>query len=246
MKTLFSIGLTLGPKGPDVKREYRELIESQFASVPQFKEQRFDRLQAVLVHAYQNCPFYQDRFDKAGFQPLQMTDLQELHKLPQLTKDDLVGHADELLAINFTENELHRSATGGSTGRHTPFFRDNACRSRKLANQYRHMCWAGWRPGQRVSLYWPALQDVGHSQTLKQWIKETWITRQQMLYAGRLDEEILAKHAASMSRFRPALIRFSQPVISPGQVFTRQRHPRTPARDHHGGRTFACQSKDPV
>ncbi len=142
-----------------------------------------------------------------------MTDLQELHKLPQLTKDDLVGHADELLAINFTENELHRSATGGSTGRHTPFFRDNACRSRKLANQYRHMCWAGWRPGQRVSLYWPALQDVGHSQTLKQWIKETWITRQQMLYAGQLDEEILAKHAASMSRFRPALIRaFPNPL----------------------------------
>ena len=122
MKTLFSIGLTLGPKGPDVKREYRELIESQFASVQQFKEQRFTRLQALLVHAQHNCPFYANRFEVAGFQPQRMTHLEEFQQLPRLTKDDLVKYSSELIAKNLSDRQIHRSATGGSTGGTHRFF----------------------------------------------------------------------------------------------------------------------------
>jgi phenylacetate-CoA ligase len=200
-------------KGSRVLPHLRELMKTQFLPPEELRELRLRKLRRILEHANQNTAYYRRVFDEAGFNPANVRDFADLEKLPILTKSDIIRNLDGMRATNLSPDEMHRSATGGSTGERTPFFRDNRCLSFKKAVEFRFNRWAGWDVGQRIAYVWPAIQDLAGGSTLRGRMRNALVDRSLMLYSGKLDDEILTSHTQALNAFSPTLIRaFTNPL----------------------------------
>jgi len=200
-------------EGTGVLRQLRSLEATQFADPDELEALRLRKLRALLEHAFHNTVFYRKRFEEAGIAPQDIRDFDDLKRLPPLTKDDVVGHQEELVAGNMRPGDLHRSTTGGSTGMHAPFYRDNKCRDIKLAAQFRFNRWCGWDVGRNVALVWPAYQDLYGGESWRHKLRHAIIDRHLMLDASRLNEAVMEQHARRLHRFAPELIRaFPSPL----------------------------------
>lgn len=192
---------------PNLINYVKDLEECQFWTSDRIFEYQLEKIKALIIHAYETTPFYKKRFDEAGFNPYHFKDFTEIKNIPPLTKKNLQGKIDQLISNKYSKNEIHRDATGGSTGSHTPFYRDNACVGYKKAIEYRCNHWAGWDIGDRIAYYWPAIQDFAKEKTLRGRLKNIVSYRALTLYSGKLDEKTLEQHYAQLAQFRPQLMR---------------------------------------
>jgi len=80
------------------------------------EELQLKRLKKIIRYAYDNVPFYREKFDSAGVKPEDIKKLEDIEKIPFTTKDDLRKNAPfGLLALPMEEYvELH--ASSGTTG----------------------------------------------------------------------------------------------------------------------------------
>jgi len=209
-------------EGTQILPGLRALQTSQYAPAEDMADMRWRKLQRLLCHAFHNVPFYRQHFRDSGITPDDIRGFDDLRRLPPLTKDDIVGNLDNLTATNVPPSAMHRAASGGSTGRHTPFWRDNHCLNIKNAAQFRFDSWAGWQIGDKVAYVWPAIQDFADGATLKQRLRAALVDRILMLYAGSIEEATLAEHADALNRYRPKLIRAFPNPLSVLARFLRQ------------------------
>ncbi len=75
---------------------------------------RFQLLRKQLLHAYQNIPFYNTAFDKAGLNPANFKSIEELSLFPVINKD--IIRSNNLLYKNAFIKYKFKSHTSGSTG----------------------------------------------------------------------------------------------------------------------------------
>jgi phenylacetate-CoA ligase len=189
-----------------VSRFLGRLETSQYAPPAALEALRMAKLRGILAQAYDHTPFYRRRFDAAGVAPADIRTFADLAAIPPLTKTDILRHLDDLLARNVPPDERHRSATGGSTGEHTPFYRDNASVEMKEAAQYRFYRWTGWDRGEKTAVVWPALQDLG-ARGVRGRLRDLMLDRTLLLPSGRLNDETLDAHARALAAYRPRLLR---------------------------------------
>jgi phenylacetate-CoA ligase len=199
--------------GIPIVKYLNALLKNERLTREHLKDLQFRRLRRLLIHAYETTGFYRERFDVVRFNPYNIRSTSDLEVLPPLTKDDLIGHARDLTSNVFKKEELRAFATGGSTGRHTPFLRDNACLPFKKAVEYRFMKWAGWELGDKVAYYWPALQDVSTRSDWRDRLHNRLIRRELVLPAGKLSPKLLFEHISALKRFRPSFVKaFPNPL----------------------------------
>lgn len=159
---------------PGLKGHLRELQSNEYLEPEALARLQLARLRSLLVHARDNCPFYTERFAACGFVPEAMTAVADLAVIPPLTKHDIRGDLDRLVARNIAPADLHESVSGGTTGHVLNFKRDNACLARKEAAVFRYEQWTGWDFGQWIGYVWPAIMDhpaaTGPKATLRNWL----------------------------------------------------------------------------
>jgi phenylacetate-CoA ligase len=137
----------------------REFARTQYLSHDELRHLQWTRLQALLRHAHERCPFYRHRFEQAGLQPADVRCLDDLRRLPVLEKRDIQVHGADMIASGWPEGDLIRNQTGGSTGTPITFYlsRDRKCS--RAAATLRHNRWAGWQVGDRAAVIWGAPRD---------------------------------------------------------------------------------------
>ena len=189
------------------KRDLLFLSTSENWSQDEILHFQLKRLKNILHHAYDNTSFYKERFDKFGLKPNDIKLLEDFKQIPPVTRDDLNNHLDKMIAKNISEENRFFSTTGGSTGIATRFAIDNKCLGIKKASEYRFNTWAGWKPGEKILAYWPALADFDANVTQQVTLKNLLYSRHLKLFSGRLNEKILSEHLKAYIKFRPSLIR---------------------------------------
>ena len=81
-----------------------------------------ERLSAQVRHVYDNVAYYKDKMDKKGVKPDDINTIDDLHKLPFITKDDLrEAYPFGLLAIP-VEDAVRIQSTSGTTGKRVVAF----------------------------------------------------------------------------------------------------------------------------
>ena len=63
--------------------------EIECASQEQIRAWQDERLVKTVHHVYKNVPYYKNLMDQKGVTPDDIKSVEDLHKLPFLTKDDL-------------------------------------------------------------------------------------------------------------------------------------------------------------
>ncbi|WP_171212330.1 phenylacetate--CoA ligase PaaK [Ruegeria sp. HKCCA5426] len=91
----------------------------EIASTDEIRDLQLQRLQWSLKHAYENVPFYRQRFDAAGVHPDDLKSLADLSKFPFTYKDDLRANYPFGLFAVPREQIVRVHASSGTTGKPT-------------------------------------------------------------------------------------------------------------------------------
>ena len=186
-------------------RYLKEYERSQYFSPERLHELQFGRLRALLAHAQKNCPFYGERFRRAGMAIGDIKSLEDLRELPVLEKSDIQNHRDEMVATNCPKKDLIHNITGGSTGSPLSLYLSRDRKMSRVAATWRHNQWAGCHLGDKVAWIWGASQDRRHD-SWKSRLRNLLVDRQLYLDTGHLTEEAMIGFHKALQRFRPKVI----------------------------------------
>ena len=73
-------------------------------------------LKAVITHAYENSPFYHEKYRKAGLHPEHINSLKDMMKVPFTTKEELRESGNNVLAGDISPRDHCYMTTSGSSG----------------------------------------------------------------------------------------------------------------------------------
>ncbi len=136
-------------------RTYRHMLRSQYEPPESIAEKQLAKLVESAGHAYATTPFWKERFDGAGIRPADLRSLDDLRRLPILSKTDIREQGPRMRSSAYPdESALHRFKTSGSTGVPLETCCDEACAQFKRAAVLRSDEWSGWRLGERIASIW--------------------------------------------------------------------------------------------
>jgi phenylacetate-CoA ligase len=230
VRSLF-LPLSLWRNGELAQRRYlREFERTQYLSTEAIRELQWQRLRALLHHAYAQCPFYRTRFDHAGMTPDDLRGLEDLRALPILEKRDLQEQCEEMVARNWPRNDLIANQTGGSTGAPVPFYLSKDRKCSRAAATLRHNRWAGWRIGDRAAVIWGAPRDRP-ADSWRARLRGVLLREPLWLDTANITEASLAKFHTDLLRYQPRII---QAYARSAVLFARylQAHGLTPHRPY--------------
>ena len=96
--------------------------EIETASREQINEWQNERLVKQVKHVYDNIKMYRDRMDEIGIKPEDIKGVEDLHKLPFTTKDDLRDQYPYGLLATPLSDCVRIQSTSGTTGRRVVAF----------------------------------------------------------------------------------------------------------------------------
>jgi phenylacetate-CoA ligase len=107
-----------GPTAARLMAMLFQLEQTQWWSPAELLTQQLRQLQSLVLHAYYSVPFYRQRLEQIGFEPLQPLTLERWRTLPLLTRTDIQSAGDALRSqlLPGSHGQLFTKETSGSTG----------------------------------------------------------------------------------------------------------------------------------
>ncbi|MFA5285023.1 MAG: hypothetical protein WC347_05420 [Smithellaceae bacterium] len=110
------------------------------------------RLIRSIRNAYENVPFYRQKYDDAGVDINSIRTDDDIKRLPFVTKDEIRENFPErIVARGINREDCHYSATTGSTGRSLPFIFTKKTFAFYIATGVRMYTMIGYRPWHRMA-----------------------------------------------------------------------------------------------
>ena len=188
------------------RRKYRKLLEkSQWLTKKEIEDTQLKNLKAVLRHAYDTVPFYHQAFKERGLHPGDIKKVEDMIKLPVLTKQDIQNDKEKLTSTKISQDQLIPYHTGG-TGNFIRFYITREQRSWELAAEYRAYGWADYELGDRCTVLWGSLFDTPLDKELLKRATNR-IERIELYSTYVLKDEILSTQINKMRRFKPEVVR---------------------------------------
>lgn len=107
------------------------------------------KLRRLIEHAYRHVPYYRELFRRKGLEPEDIRSVEDLSKVPVLTKSMVREHHDDLTADNSRKFSPYVNTTSGSTGTPLRFIQDRNVSIARFAFFLRVWRIAGYRPWMR-------------------------------------------------------------------------------------------------
>ena len=122
-----------------VAEHLARLRKLKYADPELIHSYQLNALQKLLKHAYQNVPFYKERFTDQGVQPEDVKSFEDFAKIHPLTREDVKNNSDALKSRIVDEKALKVGETSGSSGTPMLFYYD-----RETYSAGRAAVLAGW------------------------------------------------------------------------------------------------------
>ena len=155
-----------------VLRHYHELRKSEHFPQEQLQAIQLKKFRELVSYADKKCPFYTARFKEIGLRPEDVKTLEDIKKIPPLTRKDVMDHCRELLDTRywpsipvadqstrgpgqpasfarFRKHRLVKNTSSGSTGAPVTFYEDGTVTGRNWSLELRLKDWFGHKPGVR-------------------------------------------------------------------------------------------------
>ena len=188
-------------------RNLREFEKSQFFSPDEIRDLNWQRLKAILQHAYEKIPYYRQSFDAVGMTPNDVRSESDLLRLPVLEKRQVQDHLAELVVPDWPKDNLMVDQTGGSTGTPVRYYCSLDRRISREAATYRHNRWAGWDICDKSAAVWGASRDaVPVPKKLFGKMRSFFLDRQIMLNTAVFNESDALAFNEQLKKYRPKCI----------------------------------------
>ena len=114
------------------------LNESQWWPLERLTEYQNEQVQIIIRTAYENVPFYRDRFDKVRLHPDDIRSIEDLDKLPILTKEEVIEAGSYIHNQKIPRWKLVHGHTSGTTGSALQLVYTRECVQFQWAVWWRH------------------------------------------------------------------------------------------------------------
>jgi phenylacetate-CoA ligase len=146
-------------------------------------------------------------FDEHRLKPEDIASLDDLQKIPILTKDDVRKNPEDFIARNVEPDRLRFWTTGGSTGKPLPVYHDKYTGwPYECAYRFRQWSWAGYRFWDRKA--WLYREEI--KRTLRTGEKACWdynaYENELVLGARDMSEENMHVFVEKLREFKPKFL----------------------------------------
>lgn len=206
-------------RGRPTKARLAYLERSQFRPPEELEALQIGKLRRLLVYAATRSPFYRRRFDAAGFDPARLRSLDDLERLPLLSREEAQRSQAEMVVPGI---RLLEKSTSGTTGQPFRFRYSPDSEVWRQATKLRAYGWAGAVPGARTVHFWgPAAVPPDRKKALKIALDRA-LRRELYLDCARQGEADLRAAVDALRRLRPAcLVGFTQATVQLGRFILR-------------------------
>ena len=172
-----------------------------------FTANQNEQLRCLIDHAYRHVPYYRILFDRQGIDPAAIRNVEDLQRIPPLTKDDLRNHFSDLIAANIKKKDRILLSTSGTSGRPLRFYSERRHEAYLDGDAYRwrHFRWGGCTPYDRratLSAYRiPAQRNGERRLTAYDPVKRLLI-----LSAYDLSRTAIPLYARALQKHRPSFL----------------------------------------
>jgi phenylacetate-CoA ligase len=136
-------------------RYFYQLRRTQWLSTEQIRALQDARLRSLINHAYRHVPYYREMLDRLGIDPEQIRRIEDLQRLPVLSKDTVrrTLHFD-LMSATHDKRQMLPVTTSGATGEPLTLYADRMHLEMRWATALRNREWTGYRFGDRQVRLW--------------------------------------------------------------------------------------------
>jgi len=155
---------------------------------------------AILEYAYNNVPFYRNKFDRAGIKPSDIQTPEDMKKIPITTKAELIEAGDDVFAEGYSAENCFSSISSGTTAEpFTSYFDRQAWHILKFAAKMRARQICGMKFGRgMINIDHPLGQEKRKKQG-KRWDLKSLIVRKGFLSVN----DPFKDHIEFYNRFKP-------------------------------------------
>lgn len=133
--------------GTSIQQYLKWLEKTQWWSREELEALQNKKLRSLIRHCWENVPYYRHLFHDLKITPDNIRSVEDLEKLPVLTKRDVREHIVDLRARNIPVSNQIRSQSSGSTGEPIQYYYDKGSYSAGWAQTFRCWGWSGFRLG---------------------------------------------------------------------------------------------------
>jgi len=181
------------------QREWEALFRAAATwDEPRVRSFQDAKLRAIVRHAAERVPYYRKRFAELGVQAEDFRGVEDITRLPVLTREDLRTHWRDLIADGWPASHLWAHASGGSTG--MPI---TIVTSREAMEVEYGFYWARRRPGvARTDPFatFTANPIVPANQKRPPFWRDNWAARQRLYSVFHLSGETIPAYVEDLDR----------------------------------------------
>lgn len=183
-------------------RVHRDMEDTQWWSPEQLRALQLRKLQSLLTEVGEQVPYYRDLFKRLSFNPRAVASLNDLRKLPFLTKTEIRAHTESLK--HEQARSLARFNTGGSSGEPLIFFIGKERVSHDVAAKWRATRWWNVDIGDPEIVVWGSPIELG-AQDRVRWLRDQLI-RTELLPAFEMSDAKLDGFLDAIRSKKPKML----------------------------------------
>ncbi len=187
-------------------RYYYQLRQTEWLRPEEIRELQGLRLRALIKYAHRHVPYYREALDRLGIRPDEIQHVEDLRRLPVLTKDDIRSNLYfDLMSDAHDKGQMLPITTSGSTGEPLTLYADKTQLEMRWATTLRNIDWTGYRFGDRQVRLWHSTLGMSRLHVIKERL-DAWLTRRKFFSVFELNEETISRYIEFLRRRRPTLI----------------------------------------
>lgn len=184
---------------------FQELNNTQWYKPERLRRFQESKLRALIKHAYHNVPYYHKIFKERNVRPENFKTIDDLKKLPILTKKDVRNHYNHLIAVNAKDYKYGIGKTSGTTEKPLPFLLDQQNREIEYASQWRQRGWANIDFDSKIVIFRAGLAWRKFEQDKACW-KLNALSKELEFSILGMNKNILKMYVEKLKKFQPDLI----------------------------------------
>lgn len=206
MKDIFSIFTEPIPRsmmfGSTFNDYYKMLDKTQWYKPDELIKMQEKKLRALIKHAYFNVPYYHKLFRDINLSYEDIRTIDDLKKIPTLTKDDIRNNFNDLIATNAKDYKYGIGKTSGSTGKPLKFLLDQQNREIEYALVWRQLKWAGVGLNAKIATFRGDLAGEKNALWKKNALSKELVFNTYQMNYGEMDKII-----GKLKTYKPSLVK---------------------------------------
>jgi phenylacetate-CoA ligase len=203
--TLYGLRVYRREYGRKLEQLLEQFEKQQWYSEQELKGYQEEQLRVLIKHCYDHVPYYFRVMTERNLVPSDIARVDDLAKLPLLTKEDVRTHRDEFLATNMKNSRLVFVSTSGTTGSPLQLYSDKWMCLIKNVLDWRQKRVAGINPGDKLALFLGRVVVPTARKAPPFW-RNNWVLRHEYFSSFHMSPQNLALYVTELNRFNPRAV----------------------------------------